>query len=129
MSPFWRRLLVVTAIGAGVFAGFAIYANVDQLGADLARLSIGAVAAALALACLNYVIRFVRWELYLRAVDVRVPLGTSALVFVAGFVMSIISGKVGELVKAALLKATSNAPVDRVAPVVIAERLTDLVAL
>lgn len=129
MSPLWRRLLVVTALGAGVFAGFAIYANVDRLRADLATLSVAAVAAAIGLACLNYVVRFVRWELYLRAVGVRVPLGQSALVFVAGFMMSVTPGKVGELVKAALLKATSNAPVDRVAPVVVAERLTDLVAL
>ena len=129
MRPLWQRLLVVTVVGVAVFAGFSIYADVDALGDRLSQFAPLAVVVALLLALGNYVIRFARWELYLRAVGARAPLGTSALVFLAGFAMSVTPGKLGELVKAVLLREAAGTEATRVAPVVIAERATDLLAL
>lgn len=129
MGPFWRRLLIVTILGVAVFAVFSIYADVAKLGDRFLKFAPSAVAFALVLASGNYAVRFVRWHLYLRRVAVQVPLGTSLLVFVAGFAMSVTPGKLGELVKAVLLKETSGADPARVAPVVVAERATDLLAL
>jgi uncharacterized membrane protein YbhN (UPF0104 family) len=62
-------------------------------------------------------------------VGATVPVGTSALVFLSGFAMSVTPGKVGELMKAVLLKAAAGTEIARTAPVVVAERLTDLLAL
>ncbi|HKA86258.1 MAG TPA: lysylphosphatidylglycerol synthase transmembrane domain-containing protein [Haliangiales bacterium] len=129
MPKVWRRLLLVALVAVAVFAGFSIYADVSKLGDRLAHLAPGAVVAALLLALGNYVIRFWRWELYLRAVGVEAPRKTSLQVFVAGFAMSVTPGKLGELVKAVLLREAAGAPVERTAPVVVAERVTDLVAL
>jgi uncharacterized membrane protein YbhN (UPF0104 family) len=129
MPRFWRNLLLVTALGVAVFAGFSIYADLGKTGARLIRFAPAAIVAALALATANYLIRFVRWELYLRAVDVAAPRATSFLVFVAGFAMSVTPGKVGELFKAILLREAAGAPATRTAPVVVAERVTDLLAL
>lgn len=129
MSPVWRRLLLLFAIAVAVFAVFSIRADVGKLGDRLQQVAPGAVVAALALALGNYAIRWVRWEAYLRSVGARVPARASVLVFVAGFAMSVTPGKVGELVKAALLRDAAGVPAARTAPVVVAERVTDLVAL
>jgi uncharacterized membrane protein YbhN (UPF0104 family) len=129
MPKVWRRLLLVGLVAVAIFAGFSIYADVAKLGDRLSRLSPVAVVGALLLALGNYVIRFGRWQLYLRAVGVSAPRRTSLLVFVAGFAMSVTPGKLGELVKAVLLRDAAGAPVERTAPVVVAERVTDLVAL
>jgi uncharacterized protein (TIRG00374 family) len=51
------------------------------------------------------------------------------LIFVAGLGMSITPGKVGELLKSLLLKAHFDVPVAKSAPIIVAERLTDLLAL
>ena len=88
-----------------------------------------AFIAALALALGNYVIRFVRWTMYLRAQRVAVPLGSSAVVFGAGLSLSITPGKLGELVKSYLLRELHDIPATQTAPVVVAERVTDLIAL
>jgi glycosyltransferase 2 family protein len=77
----------------------------------------------------NYALRVVRWQYYLRHIGVRIPLGESALVFLAGFVMSVTPGKVGEVFKSLLLYETRGTSIARTAPIVIAERLTDLIAL
>ena len=86
-------------------------------------------AGALGLALANYAIRFARWELYLNRQGVHVPRRDSALVFGAGLSLAITPGKVGELVKSYLLRQLHDVPATRTAPIVIAERVTDLLAL
>jgi uncharacterized membrane protein YbhN (UPF0104 family) len=129
VGRFWTRLILVTVLAIAVFAAFSIYADVAKLGDRLAQFAPRAVLGALVLAAGNYVIRFVRWQLYLGRVGVTAPIRTSLLVFVSGFAMSVTPGKLGELVKALLLREAAGADPARVAPVVIAERATDLVAL
>jgi uncharacterized protein (TIRG00374 family) len=50
-------------------------------------------------------------------------------VFGAGLSLSITPGKVGELIKSYLLRELHGVPVTRTAPIVIAERVSDLIAL
>lgn len=129
MPRFWQRLVVVTFLAVGVFAAFSIYADVSKLGDRLSRFAPLAVGLALLLALGNYVVRFTRWQLYLRVVGVDAPAPASLLVFISGFAMSVTPGKLGELVKAVLLRDAAGADPTRVAPVVVAERATDLLAL
>ena len=119
----------MTIAGVAVFAAFSIYADVSELGDRLAGFGWWAMAAALGLAVANYAIRLVRWELYLRVAGLHVRPATSALVFVSGFALSITPGKLGELIKSFLLRSTDAIPITRTAPIVIAERVTDLIAL
>ena len=57
------------------------------------------------------------------------PLASSALVFGAGLSLSITPAKLGELVKSYLLREMHDVPAPQTAPIVVAERVTDLVAL
>lgn len=103
--------------------------DVRKLGERLGGFAWSAFAAALALAFANYVIRFIRWAFYLHRQDVRVPRGSSVLVFGAGLSLSITPGKVGELLKSYLLRELHDVPATRTAPIVVAERVSDLIAM
>lgn len=120
----WLVVLVIVAIGAYSLAG-----DLGQLGDRLGGFGWWAFAATLALATTNYALRFVRWQLYLRHQDVRVPTGDSAIVFGSGLSLAITPAKLGELVKSYLLRELHGVAVTRTAPVVVAERVTDLIAL
>jgi uncharacterized protein (TIRG00374 family) len=122
----WIWVAIVLVIGA---AAIAVVGDVRQLAHRLSGFRWSALVAALALALANYAIRFVRWQIYLRQQGVAVPAGTSALVFGAGLSLSITPGKVGELLKSYLLRELHGAPVTRTAPIIVAERVTDLIAL
>jgi glycosyltransferase 2 family protein len=122
----WILLAVIVAIGA---AAIATLGDVRQLAARLGQFRPAAFAAALGLALVNYTLRFARWQLYLRRQALAVPAGASALVFGAGLSLSITPGKVGELVKSYLLRERFAIPATRTAPIVVAECVTDLVAL
>lgn len=77
--------------------------------------------------------RFLVWHYYLGVIDARdrISLGDSLIIFIFGFTMVVSPGKAAELLKAVFLKLKTNpkVPVARSAPIVIAERLVDGIAV
>jgi uncharacterized protein (TIRG00374 family) len=126
VSRRWLWLLIAIVIGV---AALSMLGDVRGLGDRLAGFGWWALAAGLGLALGNYAMRFVRWQMYLHRQDVRVPVVSSAIVFGAGLSLSITPAKLGELVKSYLLREMHDVPAPRTAPIVVAERLTDLIAL
>jgi uncharacterized membrane protein YbhN (UPF0104 family) len=124
-----RRIVVASVLAALFYAGLALYGDVRQLGEDVRSFRAQAFGVALALVLGNYALRIARWQYYLKRLGITLPLGESALVFLSGFVMSVTPGKVGEVFKSVLLYESRGIPATRTAPVVIAERITDLIAL
>ena len=120
----WIAIIVVIGVAAIVMVG-----DVEKLGDRLTGFGWGAFVLCLGLALLNYAIRFLRWQLYLRHQQVSVPVASSALVFGAGLSLSITPAKLGELVKSYLLREMHGTPATATAPIVVAERVTDLIAL
>jgi uncharacterized protein (TIRG00374 family) len=124
-----RRVLTVVIALVAVVAAVTVVGDVRAVRDRLGGFGWWALGAALGLALVNYALRFVRWQLYLRDRRVYVPAAPSALVFVAGFSMAITPGKVGELLKCYLLRELRAVPVSSSAAVVINERVNDLLAL
>ena len=124
-----RRLLIPIVAGVAVFAGFSLYADVAELRQRLAEFGWWAFAAALALSACNYGLRWLRWNVYLAETDVSLPRGTSALVFFSGLGLSITPGKLGELIKCFLVRRLAGVAIARTAPIVVAERVTDLASV
>ncbi len=89
----------------------------------------GYVPAILALTTFNYALRGVKWHYYLRLIRIPVGRGDSAAIFGCGLSMAMTPGKVGELLKAWLLRSRAGTPMSVSAPVILAERLTDGVAM
>jgi glycosyltransferase 2 family protein len=123
------RVLLGVAAGVAIYLGFSIWADARGVGQALASFAWTAALGGLALAAGNYLVRFVRWQYYLRVLKLAVPAGESLLVFLGGFALTVTPGKLGETVKAFLLRESRGIPVARTAPIVIAERFTDLVGL
>ena len=126
---FGRPLALAAASGALFYVGFAAYSGFHKVMDALAHFAWATAAGALALAALNYLLRFLKWELYLRRLGVRIPLRDSFGIFLSGFSLTVTPGKVGEVLKSYLLREAHGVPMARTAPIVVAERLTDLVAL
>lgn len=129
MKKLLPRVLVGVAAGVAVYLAFSIWAGAREVGTALISFNWWMALAGLALAAANYLVRFVRWQYYLRLLKVEVPPGESFLVFLGGFALTITPGKLGEAVKAFLLRESRGIPATRTAPIVIAERFTDLVGL
>jgi len=124
-----RRLLVPLGLGVLVVVGLALSANPAELARSLRGFDVRRLIPVLSLSLLNYALRFVRWQVYLRRLEVRLPRGRSLAVFLAGFLLSVTPGKAGELGKAWLVRELGGGPALRVVPAVLAERVTDLLGV
>lgn len=125
-----RHGLWLTALlTVGVLFGLFVFADADAVWDALTSLDTGTVVAVVGLVTLGYGVRFLKWAYYLRVLGVDVPLRTNLLVFVSGMMFVVTPGKVGEVWKAWFLRDLVDVPVSTTAPVVGAERVTDLLAL
>jgi uncharacterized protein (TIRG00374 family) len=124
-----KKLLLLIFLVALVFVGLMGYGDFRDVGRRIANFPISYLFAALGLAAANYLLRFFRWVYYLKVLKVQIPLQTSFLIFLSGLALSLTPGKVGELVKSYLLKSRSGVSISASAPVVVMERLTDVVAV
>ncbi len=124
------RIIVVLIAGVALYMGYAIYQGLGSVKAGLERFHWIAFAAACGLAFGNYVLRFLKWEFYLARLDIRgVKKSDSFLIFLSGFVLTVSPGKVGEVFKSLVLAETYGVPAPKTAPIVIAERVTDLIGI
>lgn len=124
-----RHVLMGVFFGVVVYAAFALWGDGPKLLAAFQRFDAWHGVAAIALVSVGYVFRFWKWQYYLRRLGIEVQWRLSALVFVAGMVMSITPGKVGEVLKSVLLREGAGIEASRTAPVVMMERVTDLLGL
>ena len=130
MTGFLRSIIIAMLLGVAVYGVCVAVTGYQNIQSSLAQFHFSAFGIALAMASANYALRILKWEYYLARLQIRgVPKLDSALIFLSGFVLTITPGKVGEIFKSAVLFKTHGVSMARTAPIVVAERLTDLIGI
>ncbi|GAB4276933.1 MAG: lysylphosphatidylglycerol synthase transmembrane domain-containing protein [Candidatus Rifleibacteriota bacterium] len=120
----WLFLVSVAAITA-----IALFSDLHKVFDLLRTFELTMLPLIIAAVLFNYLLRFAKWCYFLRLIKVKVPFWQNLWVFFSAFTMVLSPGKIGELVKSFLLSKRFEIPVAKTAPVVMAERLTDLLGL
>lgn len=126
---FRRWVVVAIAFGALLFLAGSVWAGIDTVGAALATFHWPWMVPVLLLTLVNYGLRFFKWHYLLGRLGVKMPLVENLWNFVAGLAMVISPGKAGELLKPYVVRARTGAPMARTVPALVAERLTDGIAM
>lgn len=124
-----RKAVWGLALGVAVYTVLVLKSDVARVGEAVAGINPAWVPLFLVLPLANYFLRFLKWHYFLRRIGAAVPLRESLAVFVAGFSMTVSPGKLGELVKCVILRERRGIPVASTSPVVVAERITDLLSM
>jgi uncharacterized membrane protein YbhN (UPF0104 family) len=124
-----RVLVAVTVAAFAAYVVVMLLADVRKLGDLSQSYAWRGFPLLLALAGANYLVRFVRWQYYLRRQRHDVPAGASLSIFLSGLFMAISPGKLGEVLKSVLLKRRFGIPISETAAVVVGERVTDLTSV
>lgn len=125
----WRRALLFIVIAAAFYFVLIVLSDLDKVGEAASQFKWTYIVPAIALVTANYIVRAERWHIFLRSVGLPLPRRRSYWLFICGFAMLFTPGKVGEAVKALLLKVEKDAPIERGVAIVFAERVTDIVGL
>ena len=121
-----RRVLLSVLFGVVVYAGIVLWIDLDDFSSALRDFPPQLILAACGLSFLNYLIRFVKWERYLTLLSIDLERKTSLLIYLAGFSMGVTPGKMGEVFKSWMIRRVTGVPIHKSAPIVVAERYTDL---
>ena len=123
------QAFLVLAGAAALYILAALLTGWREISAQLAAYPARLLAPLIGLSLLNYGLRYGRWEMFLRRLDIRLPWSQSLAVFVATFALAITPGKVGEIFKAGYLWERRGVPLSRGLAIVVAERAFDLLAI
>jgi len=130
ISNIRNRVLVSMLLGILVFAALLAYGDFQEVAESIGEFNWWLLPIILIVTCGNYGLRFVKWEYYLRRIGVvGLDRLDSFLIYFSGLGMTVTPGKVGEWLKSYLLKEVHGTPVTKSAPILLAERLTDSLAL
>ncbi|NPV57258.1 MAG: flippase-like domain-containing protein [Anaerolineae bacterium] len=113
-----------------VFIGLVLLGDIRQVGTLVSAFDWRYFALAIVFTLFNYVLRFFKWHYYIRLLGVaNLSLYESAKLFVGGFPLAVTPGKIGEVLKALWLNQKSGLPLPQGVSVVVAERLSDGLAV
>lgn len=113
----------VIAIAVAVAVG--LWSDWHKLAGAFDEFAWEAIPIAIGLTAVNATIRFGKWHYYCHRIGAHPTLSESALIFVAGFALTVTPGKTGELLKAYFLSRRTGVDAWRAAPISLAERATD----
>ncbi len=101
--PSRRTLSLGLLAAAGFYIAYAGWTGGETLRMALAAVSWHGPAAVVGAASLNYLLRFLRWQYYLRLWGHRLPWRLHLLYYLAGFALTTTPGKAGETVRSLYL--------------------------
>lgn len=123
-----KIILVVISI-IGLYAGFLIISDITTISDKISNFNTNFIPLIFLLVTTGMLVLFLRWHLLLRNAKIFIPVKDSFLIYTAGFSLSIIPGKVGELLKSQLLKSKFDIPRTKTVPVVLLEQLYNVIGI
>lgn len=126
----WRFRAIVWSVlvAAAGYLGFTLWSGWHEVASAVAKVGFPGVGIVLSLSLVNYGLRFIRWQAYLRAMDHPVPWWPSLKIYIAGFALTTTPGKAGEALRGVLLSPWGM-PYPKSLAAFLSERLSDLLAV
>jgi uncharacterized protein (TIRG00374 family) len=126
----WRyRAVVLSVVGSALaYLGFSLWGGWQAVSHAVGEVGVIGIALALLLSSVNYGLRFMRWQTYLRVLGHPVPWKPSLNIYLAGFALTTTPGKAGEALRGVLLKPW-GVPYPQSFAAFFSERLSDLFAV
>jgi glycosyltransferase 2 family protein len=124
-----KKIFISLAIAGLLYLSFTIYADYQQVAKAFSKFNWLLFPLLLCLSFMNYFSRFLKWDYYLALLNIKVKKIDSFSIFMSGLIMSVTPGKMGELLKAYLVKQTNDTSISKTAPIIFAERITDFISL
>jgi uncharacterized protein (TIRG00374 family) len=130
MKDVRNKLIIGGLIGLAVIVGLLLYTDLKEMGAYARTFPPLYIIPILSFTLVNYSLRWIKWHYYLHLIGIKdISRINSAAVFIGGFVLALSPGKVAELLRSVVLREMTGTPVARSAPVIIADRVTDGLAM
>lgn len=124
-----QKVLIGVILGFIVIAGFLVFTDFQKVAHALTQMPLHLLTLAFVLTFFSYLLRLCKWHAFTKWSEFQVSFKDNAVIFFVGLMMSITPGKVGELIKSYFLREKADVPYAKSIPLVIYDRLTDVLAM
>lgn len=124
-----NKVWLIVLFAVVVYLLMGIYADFEKLLSAMKNFNWIFLFALFILTTLNYLFRFLKWDFFIKRAGVHLNLKDNLFVFFSGLSMIITPGKIGEIWKGWLIKDITGEELSKTVPVVVVERITDVLGL
>jgi len=122
-----NRLILVLVAAIGIYAIFLFTSDFNIISEKISNFKINYLPLILFLVTASWIPVFIKWHFLLKNCEIDIPLTRSITVFLSGLAFDITPGKLGALMKSQILKTSFNIPRTKTAPIVLVEKVYDLI--
>ena len=122
-----NRLILVLVAAVGIYAIFLFTSDFNIISEKISNFKINYLPLILFLVTASWCPVFIKWHFLLKNCEIDIPLTRSITVFLSGLAFDITPGKLGALMKSQILKTSFNIPRTKTVPIIVAEKLYDLI--
>lgn len=120
-----KKILLIFILGLIFYVFLVLLADIKKIILISNSFNWKIVLILLLLSFANYFVRFIRWHYFLQQISIKISVKNSFRIFLSGLSMTVTPGKMGEVVKAYLIKKETGNKFAQMVPLLITERLTD----
>lgn len=124
-----NKVWLIILFAMVIYLLMGIYADFGDLLSAIGHFNWIFFIVMILLTTVAYFIRFLKWNFFLKSAGVHLNLKDNLFVFFSGLGMIITPAKVGEIWKGWLIKDINGESLSKTVPVVIIDRVTDLIGL
>ena len=122
-----NRLILVLVAVVVIYAIFLFISDFSIISEKISNFKTNYLPLILLLVSASWVPLIIKWHFLLKNCEIDIPLRKSIAVFFAGVAFEITPGQIGSLIKSQLLKTSSNIPRTKTVPIIVAEKVYDLI--
>ena len=122
-----NRLIPILISVVGIYAIFLFVSDYNIISEKISNFKINYLPLILFFVSASWIPLIIKWHFLLKNSEVDVPLTKSIAVFFSGVAFEITPGQIGALIKSQILKTSYNIPRTKTVPIVIVEKVYDLI--
>ena len=122
-----NRIIPILVAAIGIYAIFLFISDYNVITEKISNFKINYLPLILLLVSASWVPLIIKWHFLLKNSEINIPLTKSIAVFFSGAAFDITPGQIGALIKSQLLKTSSNISRTKTVPIVIVEKIYDLI--
>ena len=122
-----NRLILVLVAVVVIYAIFLFISDFSIISEKISNFKTNYLPLILLSVSASWIPIIVKWHFLLKNCEIDIPLRKSIAVFFAGVAFEITPGQIGTLIKSQILKTSSNIPRTKTVPIIVVEKVYDLI--
>lgn len=119
-------LIIVLII---IYAAFILSSDISKISQNVMTMNLYNLLFAIIFWVCGNLIKVVRWHIFLKSIDDKIPFKKNFQYYLAGFAFALTPGRMGEILRSPYIKRDYGIPISKTSAIVFIERFYDLLGI